>query len=296
MRPSDRIRYVALGDSITVGLGDPMPDGSWRGWAALLADGLGAPGTVEFHNLARTGALTADVARDQLSAAVALRPTVASVVVGVNDTLRATFDPAAIGASVLKTVSTLHRAGAVVLTARLPEPGRMFGLPATLARPLARRIAAVNAITDHAASLYRTVHFDTAGHPDTYRPGMWSVDRLHPSERGHRLLAASYADLLRERGVPVHRRPDLEPGNAPPSRRAQVAWLAVEGTKWIRARCTDLVPQLLWLAAEETWYGLRGEARRVDERLGRDLAAALATLVGPDDVSPAEREHRPVEA
>jgi lysophospholipase L1-like esterase len=272
------VRFVALGDSITVGLGDPMPDGGWRGWAALLADALGPPGTVEFHNLARTGALTGDVLRDQLPAALALAPTVAAVVVGVNDTLRARFDVPAIAAALLGTVGALHRAGAVVLTARLPEPGRMFGLPSGLARPLARRIAALNAITDHAAELFGTVHFDAANHRDTYRRDMWSVDRLHPSERGHRRLATAYADLLCDRAFPIFRRPDPRPGNPPPSRAAQLTWLAVKGTRWVRDRCTDLLPQLLWLAAAESWYGLRGRARHLDDRLHRELAAALAAI------------------
>ena len=48
------IRFAALGDSITAGYGDPVP-GGWRGWAALLAEGL-AP-DVSFHNLAVSGAL-----------------------------------------------------------------------------------------------------------------------------------------------------------------------------------------------------------------------------------------------
>ena len=34
--------FVALGDSITVGMGDPAPGGGWRGWAALLV-GAGYP-------------------------------------------------------------------------------------------------------------------------------------------------------------------------------------------------------------------------------------------------------------
>ncbi|MFF5174663.1 SGNH/GDSL hydrolase family protein [Micromonospora sp. NPDC000089] len=279
-------RFVALGDSITVGLGDPMPDGRWRGWAALLADALGPPDSVRFHNLATTGALTGDVARAQLPAALALRPTVAAVLVGVNDTLRATFDVGAISAALMGTIGALHDSGAVVLTARLPEPGRMFGLPPGLARPLARRIAAVNAVTDHAARRYGTVHFDAANHPDTYRRGMWSVDRLHPSERGHRLLATSYADLLVARGHPVHRRPDPEPGNPPPSRQAQLAWLAVKGTRWVRDRCTDLVPQLLWMATAESWYALRGQARHVEERLGQELTRALAPFA---ESEPADR-------
>lgn len=42
MRP---LRFVALGDSLTEGVGDPVGE-AWRGWAALLAGGLagGAPG------------------------------------------------------------------------------------------------------------------------------------------------------------------------------------------------------------------------------------------------------------
>jgi lysophospholipase L1-like esterase len=36
MRP---LRFVAFGDSLTEGVGDPVGDG-WRGWAALLAGGI----------------------------------------------------------------------------------------------------------------------------------------------------------------------------------------------------------------------------------------------------------------
>ena len=68
-------------------MGDPAPG---RGWAALLASTLPQP---ELHNLATLGALAADVERAQLPAATALRPDVASVVVGINDTLRGDFDP-----------------------------------------------------------------------------------------------------------------------------------------------------------------------------------------------------------
>ncbi|MFE9998535.1 SGNH/GDSL hydrolase family protein [Streptomyces avermitilis] len=47
MRPP---RFVALGDSLTEGVGDPVGD-TWRGWAALLADGLApADAPAEFTN------------------------------------------------------------------------------------------------------------------------------------------------------------------------------------------------------------------------------------------------------
>jgi lysophospholipase L1-like esterase len=136
--------FTALGDSITVGMGDPV-EGGWRGWAALLAGSLDQP---ELYNLATLGALAADVERHQLPAAVALAPDVASVIVGINDTLRGDFDPERTGASIGRTVAALRAAGAEVLTTRLPDPGQMFGLPGALARPLARRIRAVNAAVD----------------------------------------------------------------------------------------------------------------------------------------------------
>lgn len=272
------VRFVAMGDSITVGLGDPMPGRRWRGWAAILAGSLAAPGEVEFHNLAELGAMAADLRERQLPRALSLQPTIAAVLVGVNDTLRRSFDIGHFGQSLRHTVGTLTQTGATVLTARLPDPGRMFGLPASLARPLARRIRAVNAVSDSVASRYETVHFDAAEHPDTYQRTMWSVDRLHPSERGHRLMAAAFADLLATRGFPLYARPSTEPTNRPPSRAAQALWLATKGTKWVLDRSTDLVPYLVSMAAADWWHDLRGRAARIDERISADVAQALAQL------------------
>lgn len=142
-----------------------MPGRAWRGWAALLAEGLREP---RLHNLARSGAQSADVERDQLPRALELRPDVASMIVGINDTLRAGFDPIRIARASEHTVGALCSAGAVVLTIRLPDPGLMLGLPGALSRPLSRRIWAVNAIMDDLAARCGTVHFGAAGDP---RPG-----------------------------------------------------------------------------------------------------------------------------
>jgi lysophospholipase L1-like esterase len=264
--------FVALGDSITLGMGDPLPGGSWRGWAALLASALEVD---EFHNLAVSGALSTDVERRQLPRALELRPAVASVIVGVNDTLRRTFDVARVGAAAAHTVGALAAVGAVVLTMRLPDPGRMFGLPAALARPLSRRTRAVNRVVDAVALRFGTLHFDAAGHPATYDRRMWSVDRLHPSERGHRLVARGYAALL---ALPPSRWPEAEPSSPVPTRRAQVGWMATKGTRWMVDRSTDLVPYLAGMAVAEWWYGLRGVVGRLDATVERETDVALRQL------------------
>ena len=260
-------RFVALGDSITLGIGDPVracdpPGGAgaaarpgrrgWRGWAALLAEGLPEP---ELHNLAANGARIADVERDQLPRALQLRPDVASVVVGVNDTLRPNFDPDLIAAAVAHTVGALRAADAVVLTMRIPDPGRMLGMPGVLARPLARRAHEINLAMDVMAERFGTLHFDAAGDPEAYSEGMWAADRLHPSERGHRLIARRFHGLLAAAGHPVGLPPEPEPGNPPPSRLDELAWLATKGTAWVLRRSTDLIPSLLAMAFREWRYG-----------------------------------------
>jgi lysophospholipase L1-like esterase len=241
--------FVALGDSITVGMGDPVPEGSgWRGWAALLAASLHQP---VMHNLATLGALAADVERIQLPTATALKPDVASVVIGINDTLRGNFDPQRTGAAVARTVAGLRAAGAQVLTMRLPDPGQMFGLPKSLAKPLARRVRAVNQAVDEVAARYGTLHLDAARDPAIYERRFWSVDRLHPNERGHRFIACQFHDLLVTAGYPVGPGPDPEPSTPPPSRMAEVRWMATKGTMWLARRSRDLVPALLALAVRE---------------------------------------------
>jgi len=260
-------RFVALGDSTTEGLGDPLPGGGWRGWAVLLAAGLGPPGAVRLANFAVSGATTAQVRAAQLEPALALRPTLASVLVGLNDTLRAGFSPARVRADLEHTLGSLTDAGATVLTARMPDPGRMFGLPAALSRPLSRRTGALNEVVDDLAARYGTLHLDLAGHPSTYDRLMWSVDRLHPSERGHRLVARGFAGLLETAGWPVHAVPAAEPsGGAEPTAWGRAWWLATRGTAWFAERCTDLVPHLAALAVREALASRQAAHRRHREQ------------------------------
>jgi lysophospholipase L1-like esterase len=264
--------FAALGDSITFGIGDPVPgagaDG-WRGWAALLTAGLPE---LTLHNLAASGARSGDVERGQLPRALELRPLLAAVIVGVNDTLRHDFDADRVALALAHTIGALRATGVPVLTMRLPDAGRMFGLPGVLARPLARRMTAVNAAVDELAVRFDTVHFDAVAHPATYDSRMWSVDRLHPSERGHRFIATEFFDRLAARGFPVGQRPGTEPTQPAPTRREQLAWLATKGTRWLLDRSTDLLPGLLLLAAREAVGRPAGRnpaaTRRLPDRAG----------------------------
>ncbi|GAA2451369.1 SGNH/GDSL hydrolase family protein [Streptomyces glaucus] len=270
------LRFAALGDSLTEGVGDPVGDG-WRGWAALLAPAL-AERPVEFTNLAVGGAQTRDVRERQLPAALALRPDVASVVVGVNDTLRRTFDIHAVAARLDEVYAALARRDAVLLTACLPDPGAMLGLPGALAGPLARRQRAVNTVVHALSDRYGALHLHACAGDWITDRALWSADRLHPGERGHRQLAVRFHALLAEHGVATGAAPSPEPEFPPPTRAARLRWLATAGTGWVARRCTDLLPQLLRLAADELGHRARGTSARLDLRASAAVAAALAAL------------------
>lgn len=276
------IRFAALGDSFTEGVGDPVP-GGWRGWAALLADGIGnGRRGVEFRNLAVSGSLSGDVRDQQAPAAAAFRPDLAAVVVGVNDTLRRSFDIRLLAQRLDEVCALLTDGGAVLLTACLPDPGAVLGLPAPLGRPLARRQSAVNAVVHVLSARYDAVHLHASDGEWISDRSLWSVDRLHPAERGHRTVAADFHALLAARGLALGNPPGREPEEPPPSRTDSLLWLATAGTGWLVRRSTDLLPQLLCLAGAEIRHWALGTSARLDRRADQALQGALATVTfGP---------------
>ncbi|WP_218613982.1 hypothetical protein [Pseudonocardia sp. KRD291] len=82
--------------------------------------------------------------------------------------------------------------------------------------------------------------------PGGYDPASWSVDRLHPSEAGHRLLARGLGDLLAEAGFAV---PDPVPTDCAGGRRVTAldrgAWLIGVGAPWLARRGRDRGPVML---------------------------------------------------
>jgi len=126
------------------------------------------------------------------------------------------------------------------------------------------------------AARYGTLHLDLTSHPCIYDSRMWSVDRLHPSERGHRYLAGAYVDLLGGSGFPVGPPPGPDPTSPSPTRAAQLRWMATEGVSWVLKRSTDLLPYLMGMAVRERWYELRGRLADLEARAQVDLAAVRA--------------------
>lgn len=242
------VRFAALGDSTTAGYGDPVP-GGWRGWARLLADAMAGSHDMSFCNLAASGALVGDVARQQVPQAVLHRPDIASLIVGVNDTMRSSWDRPRIREELLLSADTLSSSGALLLTTRFHDHGAVFGLPSLLRRPLWSRLDFLNGVYDEVRATYGGIQVDLADHPEVLTRAYWSVDRLHPSELGHRALALAFAERLHERGFDFCPPSQARDGGYVPNWRSDVAWMVTQGAPWFGRRARDLGP---W-AARMAW-------------------------------------------
>lgn len=194
------MRYAAIGDSFSEGMGDELPDGSVRGWADLVAAGLAAAvdGPVHYANTAVRGRLLAPVVTDQLEAALAMAPapTLVTLNGGGNDAMRPDWDLARLVELTEQAVLRCERAGVRLVlvsgadpTARLP-----FG------RTMHRRGAALTAAVAQLAARHGLTFVDVFGDEELRRPGYWSADRLHLGPAGHRRVAGLVLDAL---GHPV---------------------------------------------------------------------------------------------
>ncbi len=203
--------FVALGDSVTEGVGDPLPRGGLRGWATRLAEALTAlDEDFSFAKLAHRGLTTAEIRDQQLERALELRPDLSSAIAGMNDAIKPWFREEQIAEPLEEIVAGLEEAGATVLMATLPDVTRTLPLTPGRKPPLRGRLEAANeVIRDVAARHPSTVLIDARGFAEEIRGGNFSIDRMHPNSRGHLLIARAFAERLAEAGEAPLELPDV---------------------------------------------------------------------------------------
>jgi lysophospholipase L1-like esterase len=183
--PASRISsFVALGDSFTEGMSDLLPDGSYRGWADLLAARLaGGEEDFRYANLAVRGKLIRQIADEQVDAACAMGPDLVTLVGGLNDVLRPRCDMAMVCELLEQSVAKLTpHCGQVVL---MRSPGRR-GPVLERVRP---RMEELFSFLDSLAERHGALVVDLFSSPALGDPRMWADDRLHLTAEGHRRVA-----------------------------------------------------------------------------------------------------------
>ena len=192
------MRFAAIGDSFTEGVGDELPDGSPRGWADRVAAGLAAArgGEVFYANLAIRGRLLEPIVTDQLDAALSLvpAPTLLTLNGGGNDMLRPRTDAARLVELTARAVRRCAEAGVrlVLLSGADPSDRLPFG------RAVRRRGEALTVAIAELAAAHGATFVDVFHDSEIRRPDYWSADRLHLNSTGHQRVAGLVLEALGE--------------------------------------------------------------------------------------------------
>jgi lysophospholipase L1-like esterase len=186
--------FVAMGDSFTEGMNDAYPDGTYRGWADLVAArlALDAGPTFGYANLAIRGRLLDQVVDEQLEPTLAMRPDLVSFAAGGNDVLRPRMDTFALVRRLEMVVRKVRAAGADVILFRFADIAAQLPAP----RIVGPRAAALNDGASELADRYGGYLIDLFSDDAFRHPIMWSEDRLHLSPAGHRRVAAHVLNAL----------------------------------------------------------------------------------------------------
>lgn len=183
-----RLRFVVLGDSTSVGVGT-TPENSYP-W--LLAKALSDKFHVELEVVGKGGAVTADVADNQVDKALALDPDLVLVEIGANDTTHVT-PLSRVQSKIAEALDRLEESGAAVVVAGPPNMGTSPTMPQPLRTISGWRGNAVGRRIEQEARKRDIPYIDLAGGTrDEFRDDpekYYSVDWFHPGAGGYKLWA-----------------------------------------------------------------------------------------------------------
>lgn len=228
------VRYVAIGDSFTEGVGDEPVPGVVRGWADLVAQGWAdATGTpIEYANLAIRGKLAAPIVAEQLEPALALKPTHLSFNGGGNDMLRPRTPLSRLADAFAHVLRRCDEEGVRFILLSGGNPSRQLPLGGLVQRRGDQLSALVEARLAGRDDIIRAYNWPDR---ELAAPSYWAADRLHLNSRGHHRVAARVLTALG-----LEPRPEWWEYTAlpEPERLARGVYVREHLGPWVRRRLT----------------------------------------------------------
>jgi lysophospholipase L1-like esterase len=189
------VRFVAIGDSFTEGVGDELPDGRVRGWADLVAQGWATASgeSIDYANLAIRGRLVWPIIDEQLEPALALGPTHLSFNGGGNDMLRPRTSVSRVVDAFAHVVKRCDDEGVQLIMLSGANPSGQLPLGRVFQRRGDLLTAAVSQRFEDRADIVRAFNWPDR---ELSTSAYWSEDRLHMNARGHHRVAARVLTAL----------------------------------------------------------------------------------------------------
>ena len=239
-RPRLLDRYVAIGDSFTEGMGDPLPDGSVRGWADLVAGVLSEQWLVRdpsgdrtgYANLAIRGKLLGPIIDEQIDPALELKPDLITFAGGGNDMLRPRADLPSLIRLVDLVVARLVDSGATVVMFTGPDPCDGLPLGARIRATGDRLATGARVVAERRNALL----VDLWPIKELRDPRYWAPDRLHLNGIGHQQVAGRVLDTIGVQRPAYWTAPAGTPVPAPRTARHELDFYWEYVGPWVRRR------------------------------------------------------------
>jgi lysophospholipase L1-like esterase len=191
-------RVVVVGDSLAAAaLADPVEGYERISWPDRVARTLRHHHRdVELLNLGKRDLTSAQVAEQQVAAAVQFQPDLAFVLCGGNDVLGREFDPGRTKATIGGILTALTDAGSDVLLITTFDTGPL-PVPEPFRSRLVERMPTLHELLRELAGEYERVTLvDLARHPRGRDRGIFSADGIHTNDVGQGVIASSVIKVL----------------------------------------------------------------------------------------------------
>ena len=190
--------YVAIGDSLSEGLGDSgfSVDRRQCGWTDRLAGLLSMQAKSQgaqfkYANLAIRGSKMATILGDQLDEALALKPDLVTIMAGANDFMSSPEKLAKMDQQFRLSLARLTGAGIQVLVANTISPTHL-----RVFKPLTKKSLVVTHMIEKAAADFGVPVLDVHRIEHLQDLNYWAKDMVHFSQHGHIKVANKAAAQL----------------------------------------------------------------------------------------------------
>ncbi|MBP2242766.1 lysophospholipase L1-like esterase [Cytobacillus eiseniae] len=181
-------QFVAMGDSLTVGVGDEVEGFPRSSWVDTFAQMHSPPFLAT--NLAKRGLVTKEVRMTQLEKALTLQADLVSLITGANDILKEQWNRNEYKNEMEHMIDALSQTGATIIIGNMPDFTARLPIPTEKKQGLKEQLLAANEVIYLLNHEYKFHLIDFWNTPLAQDPSIWSNDRIHPNSRGYQEIAA----------------------------------------------------------------------------------------------------------